>query len=201
MPTPSQHDLSLQLQRLHATGFFDKLSAAAAINAFAPEFFFAIASRETNCVNELGDFQGGVYHGVGIVQIDVQHDVARQARDDGTWKTDPDPLIVFGASLLADNIRQSLAAFPAWTSDARLKVAASGYNCGMARAIAAAKDGDSDLRTTGHDYGKDVIARMAIFAALMAAQAPAPAPVQAPAATTQASSPAPVPAQDPAAAQ
>ncbi|HTA66107.1 MAG TPA: hypothetical protein VK753_11430, partial [Xanthomonadaceae bacterium] len=98
-------------------------------------------------------------------------------------------------------IRQSLAAFPAWTSDARLKVAASGYNCGMARAIAAAKDGDSDLRTTGHDYGKDVIARMAIFAALMAAQAPAPAPVQAPAATTQASSPAPVPAQDPAAAQ
>jgi hypothetical protein len=188
MTTPSQHDISVQLQRLHATGFYDKLSAQAAAHGFAPAFFFAIASRETNCVNELGDFQEGVYHGVGIVQIDVQHDLARQARDDGTWRTHPEPLIGFGATLLSDNIRRAREAFPTWSSDAQLKVAASGYNCGMGRAIAAAKDGDSDKRTTGHDYGRDVMARMAIFAALdqpaasvqATAQAPAPIPTPVP---------------------
>jgi len=169
MPTPTKHAISIQLKRLHTTGFFAKLSAQATANGFAPEFLFAIASRETNCVNELGDFHGGVYHGVGIVQIDAQHPIARKARDDGSWKTDPDPLIAFGAGLLAHNIRQARVAFPDWDADAQLKVAASGYNCGMPSAIAAAKDGDSDLHTTGHDYGRDVMARMAMFVALVAA--------------------------------
>ena len=47
------HDIQIQLARLHNTGFLDKLSQQAAANGFAPSFFFAIASRETNCVNEL----------------------------------------------------------------------------------------------------------------------------------------------------
>lgn len=167
MPTPSQAELAIQLQRLRQTGFYDKLDPEAILNGFATTFFCAIASRETNCVNELGDFQGGQYHGVGIVQIDIQHDIARQARDDGTWKTDPDPLIAFGAQLLADNIAQARTAFPNGTGDDQLKIAASGYNCGMARAIAGANAGDSDLHTTGHDYGADVMARKAIFDGLI----------------------------------
>ena len=168
MTTPSTALLSRQLKRLHRTGFYDKLDAQATAQGFPTSFFCAIASRETNCVNELGDFQDGEAHGVGIVQIDVQHAIAQQARDDGSWTTNPDPLIAFGAQLLADNISQAQQEFPDWTSDQQLKVSASGYNCGMARAIAAANAGDSDTHTTRQDYGNDVMARKAAFDGLIA---------------------------------
>ena len=161
--TPSEHELLHQLHRLRDTGFADKLAHHANAHGFPVAYFYAIASRETNCVNELGDFQGGENHGVGIVQIDIQHDIARQARDSGSWKTNPDPLIEFGAQILASNIGQARHHFPAFDQHQVLKIAASGYNGGMGRAIPDAEQGDSDRRTTGHDYGADVMARMAIF--------------------------------------
>ena len=49
-----------------------------------------------------------------------------------------------------------------------MKVAASGYNCGMTNAIAGAQHGDSDKHTTGKNYGRDVMTRMAIFEELIA---------------------------------
>jgi hypothetical protein len=168
MATPTQGQLAAQLQRLRDTGFDLKLASQAGANGFAPEFFFAIASRETNCVNELGDKQSDGDHGVGIVQIDIQHPIALQARDDGSWKTNPDPLIAFGAQLLATNIHQAMNVFPDLDPDMQLKIAASGYNCGMGRAISGQRNGDSDQHTTGGDYGADVMARMAIFQQLTA---------------------------------
>jgi len=165
-----EHDLGIQLSRLRNTGFDTKLKAQADAKGFASSYFFAIASRETNCVNELGDFQNGEAHGVGIIQIDVQHDIARAARDSGSWRTDPDPLIDFGAQLLADNIAAATRAFPDLGGDDHLKIAASGYNCGIESAIAAARDGDSDANTTGHNYGQDVMARKAILERLITPQ-------------------------------
>jgi hypothetical protein len=38
----------------------------------------------------------------------------------------------------------------------------------MNRAIAGAQSGDSNKATTGHDYGRDVMTRMAIFEELIA---------------------------------
>jgi hypothetical protein len=168
MATPTQEQLAEQLQRLRQTGFDLKLASQAGANGFAPEFFFAIASRETNCVNELGDVQGDGAHGVGIVQIDIQHPIALQARDDGGWRTNPDPLIAFGALLLASNIHQAMNVFPGLSPDRYLKIAASGYNCGMGNAISGQRNGDSDQRTTHGNYGADVMARMAIFQQLTA---------------------------------
>ena len=168
---PTQEQLAGQLQKLQQTGFDQKLASAATANGFTPEFFFAIASRETNCVNELGDKQADGFHDVGIVQIDIQHPIARQARDDGSWQTDPDPLIAFGAQMLAGNIRQAQNVFPELSADQQLKVAASGYNCGMGNAIAGQRNGDSDQRTAHGNYGADVMARMAIFQQLMAPSA------------------------------
>lgn len=167
MPTPTQNQLLNQLHSLRHTGFFDKLNQEATANGFAPAFFFAIASRETNCLNILGDFIHGEAHGVGIVQIDIQHPIALQARNSGTWKTSPDPLIKFGAEMLANNIKAATTHFPTMSAHEQLKVAASGYNCGMPRAINGAEHGDSDSHTTGHDYGRDVMTRMAIFEALI----------------------------------
>jgi hypothetical protein len=166
MVTKSQ--LLNQLHSLRHTGFATKLETSATAHAFPVPFFFAIASRETNCINELGDFQHGEFHGVGIIQIDIQHPIARQARDSGSWKTNPDPLIEFGAGILATNISKAKQKFPTFNSQQQLKVAASGYNCGIERAIFGAEHGDSDKLTTGKDYGRDVMTRMAIFEELIA---------------------------------
>ena len=157
-----------QLHSLRHTEFAQKLEEQATAHDFPTPFFMAIASRETNCINELGDFQHGEFHGVGIIQIDIQHPIAREARDSGSWKTNPEPLLEFGAQLLANNIAQARKALPHFNDQQLLKVAASGYNCGIARAITGAKHGDSDKATTLKNYGRDVIARMAIFEELIA---------------------------------
>lgn len=165
MPTKIQ--LLNQLHSLRHTGFAPRLEQHANAHGFSTPFFFAIASRETNCINELGDFQKGEFHGVGIIQIDIQHPIARQARDGGSWKTNPDPLIDFGAQILQANIAKAKQRFPNLSAEQQLKIAASGYNCGINRAITGAEHGDSDKLTTGKDYGRDVMTRMAIFAELI----------------------------------
>jgi hypothetical protein len=169
MPTPTKSQLLNQLHGLRNTGFADKLAQHAAAHSLPTEFFFGIASRETNCRNILGDQINGVFHGVGIVQIDIQHQIALTARDTGSWKTNPDPLIEFGAQILASNLKQAQQKFPIVTAEQHLKIAASGYNCGMGNAIKGQQQfGDSDKRTTGHDYGRDVMNRMSLFAELIA---------------------------------
>jgi hypothetical protein len=168
MPTPGKSTLRSQLKSLRDTGFAQKLQQQAEAHGLATPFFFAIASRETNCRNILGDKQQGEFHGVGIVQIDIQHPLARKARDTGTWQTNPDPLIEFGAQILADNLKQAKNKLPSLSAAKQLKAAASGYNCGIGNAVKGANQGDSDLRTTGHDYGRDVLARAAIFEELIA---------------------------------
>jgi hypothetical protein len=166
--TPTKMQLLNQLHSLRHTGFAAKLEQHATAHSFPTSFFFAIASRETNCLNILGDPQHGQFHGVGIIQIDIQHPIARQARDSGTWKTNPEPLIEFGAQMLKDNITRAEQRFPNFNAQQHLKIAASGYNCGMGNAIAGALHGDSDIHTTGHNYGRDVITRMSIFEELIA---------------------------------
>ena len=165
---PTKNEILLQLHSLQHTGFADKMKAIAATHGFPATYFFAIASRETNCLNILGDFQGGQFHGVGIVQIDIQHKIAKDARDSGTWKTNPDPLLAFGADILKSNIHAVAVAFPAFSARQQMKVAASGYNCGVGSAIDGAKHGDSDMHTTGKDYGRDVMLRMDLFDELIA---------------------------------
>lgn len=168
MATPSKKIILSQLQRLRKTGFGEKLDKAAVKHGFPKPFFFAIASRETNCRNILGDLRNGEFHGVGIVQIDIQHSIARKARDSGSWKTNPDLLIDFGAQLLENNLARARKEFPLLTPGEQLKIAASAYNCGIARAISGQRQGDSDRQTTGKDYGRDVMARMTIFEKLIA---------------------------------
>ena len=168
MSTPSKKALLNQLHSLHHTGFDQTLDQFATQHGFPTPFYFAIASRETNCVNELGDPRNGEFHGVGIVQIDIQHPIARQARDNGSWKTNPDPLIDFGAQILQDNIHKAKQELTNFNEQQQLKIAASGYNCGIVNAVSGARQGDSDKHTTGRDYGRDVMTRMAIFEELIA---------------------------------
>jgi hypothetical protein len=73
MPTPSKAQLQIQLDRLSSTGFGEMLTQFSQANDLPRSFFYAIASRETNCRNILGDIRDDGPHGVGIVQIDIQH--------------------------------------------------------------------------------------------------------------------------------
>lgn len=179
MPTPPPSEIQAQFAHLRSTGLDTLLATHATANGFPRSFLFAIASRETNCQNILGDIENDQAHGVGIIQIDVQHPIAQQARDSGSWKTNPEPLIDFGAKLLAANLvqvkhilvdlRSPTDKFVNNGPNDLLRVTASGYNCGVSRAITAARTGgDCDPFTTGKDYGRDVIARMALFEALLA---------------------------------
>ena len=164
--TPSKIQLLGQLGKLRLSKLYYLLKKSAAAHGLPLSYVIAVASRETNCVNELGDFRGGEYHGVGIMQIDVQHDIARQARDSGSWRTDPGPLIDYGCGILRANLDAAAKVYPHNDFEQNLKVAASGYNCGLLNAYRGVKKGDSDSYTTGRDYGRDVLARMAVFRSL-----------------------------------
>lgn len=166
--TPTRTQLVIQLDNIQHNGLLGRLKIAADANGLPLAFVVAIASRETNCNNILGDWQGGEHHGVGIMQIDVQHDIARKMRDDGSWKWNPQPLIDFGCALLAQNLLTVQSHLPALPLAVQQQIAAAGYNCGVQRAIGAAMAGDPDSKTTGKDYGRDTMARMAVFEQLLA---------------------------------
>ncbi len=163
MTTLTKPEILAQFHSLQHTGFDTRLEQRAAGHGLPAALLYAIASRETNCLNTLGDFQAGEAHGIGILQIDIQNPIARQARDSGSWKTDPDPLLEFGARLLQDNLASLKREHPLFSGRQLLKVAASAYNCGPKNALTGLKNGDSDHLTTGHNYGRDVMTRMAIF--------------------------------------
>jgi hypothetical protein len=108
----TEAQIAVQLRILDESGFFDKLTRWAATYGLPPMFVFAIASRETNCLNMLGDYQPAAAdglgrqqpHGVGIMQVDIQHQIAREMLADGTWRTQPDRLIAVACNFLADDL-------------------------------------------------------------------------------------------------
>ena len=166
--------IAAQLQHLRATGFDQKLAAAAAAHGLAPALVFAIASRETGCRNLLGDIHRGEARGVGILQIDVQFPIARRARNDGTWATNPDPLIAFGVAMLAGNLAAAERDFPLLPRPEQLRIAADGYHEGMGRAARLRSAGpDPDSETAGGNYGRDVVARMEVLDRLLRTEAAA----------------------------
>jgi Transglycosylase SLT domain len=160
--------LEKQLQTIRSNGLFAKLEKAARAHGIETAYLLAIGSRESGLRNILGDYRGGLAHGVGILQIDVQHPIALHARDTGSWWPNPDPLIAFGAALLASNLKSVRALRPAFDDRQAHKCAASAYNCGLGNALAGSAKGDSDKFTTGGSYGRDVMDRMAIFQDLLA---------------------------------
>lgn len=153
----------LQLFTLKHDGCFEPMKEAAAKHGLPLAFVCAIASRETNCHNILGDFREGGYHGVGVMQIDIQHDIAREAVASGSWKYHPAPLIEFGCSLLAANRGRAYDDLRL-AGDSLLRFTAAAYNAGYGGAERGhGEGGDCDRFTTGHDYGRDVMSRMAVF--------------------------------------
>lgn len=164
MPVPAVL-LRAQFALARARGLTDLIAAEAKAAGVPVWIADGIASRETNYVNRLGDYVAGSgYHGVGLVQVDIQHDFARALRDNGGWKTNPRLLVAYGMKLLSDYYCQVRRALPLLTEEAGWRVAASAYNCGVGPAIeGSVKHASSDYHTTGKNYGRDTMERAAIF--------------------------------------
>ena len=79
----TENDLKRQFERAKKNGWIKTFKSAAATYQFPPEVLMAIASRETNMRNIIGD--GG--HGYGLVQIDDRS--FPEWCNSGLWK---DPL-------------------------------------------------------------------------------------------------------------
>lgn len=158
----TEDDLKRQYGAAAIRGWIHFFRKAALTYGFDPALLLAIASRETNLRNIMGDWRNGAYRGYGIMQVDVGTDPDFCAK----WR--PEEIgasIERGAAILAAK-RQQLA-----TADCtELRTLAAAYNCGAAGVLRQIrKKLDPDLATTGGDYGADVLARMKVFAKLLAA--------------------------------
>jgi soluble lytic murein transglycosylase-like protein len=154
-------EFQIEYNRAKTNGWLPLFQAAAAAHDFPPELLMGIASRETNMKDIKGDFQGGIYHGYSLMQIDIGTDPTFCK----AWRpnVNVDQSIERGAQILASK-RDYLRAH----GYADLKDIAAAYNTGernVVKSLAAGRD--SDLTTTGHNYGSDVMARSAAFKLLL----------------------------------
>lgn len=165
---PSTASLRAQVDQLAADGLAPMLRKHADRVGLPVSLLYAVASRETDGRNILGD--GG--NGVGLMQIDARHHpLARHFRDTGRWRDDPEPLIAYAATLLADGLAQARATLPGYPAQAQLHVALGAYNCGLQALTIASNGGrDPDACTTGNNYAQDVLMRMAGFEELLASR-------------------------------
>ena len=156
-----------QFAHARTTGLVTICRSAERRHRLPRALLLAVASRETNCRDVVGDFG----HGRGVFQIDdrFHHEWLAEHGSDRPGRTPPvaDAAELAG-TLLADAL--AVAHNHELAGDRATKFAASAYNAGLGGALAGLERGNSDLETTGRDYGADVVARMHILRALERAQ-------------------------------
>lgn len=157
--TPARTTLSTQLTRARNNGWIPFFSEAAQRFNFPVPLLLAIASRETNVRNIIGD--GG--HGRGIMQIDDRSfpDFANSGA-----AMDPRQNIIKGGEVLSGKRR--FLSGRGVSGQLLMRASIAAYNGGEGRVINAINQGrDIDSVTTHGDYSADVLARSAIFTELL----------------------------------
>jgi hypothetical protein len=164
MRTFTKAALTAELARARANGWDAAMAAAETAKTLPPGILLAVASQETDMNDVVGD--GG--HGRGLFQIDDRSHTDFLQRNGGSGAGKKPPIAA--ATLYAAGILR-------WGFDYgesngvkaadRLKFMLSAYNAGAGGAIAGYREGDSDRRTTGGDYGRAVLLRYALFQELL----------------------------------
>lgn len=162
--TYTRQSLRAELGRARSAGW-EACCFEAETRAELPRgLLLAIASRETDMNDVVGD--GG--HGRGLFQIDDRSHTSFLAKHGASGPGGKPPVkeaAKYAAQLVRDNLEfGSRKGVP---ERDRLKFALSAYNAGPGGALKGWEAGDSDARTTGADYGRDVLARFAHFQALL----------------------------------
>jgi len=155
----SQADLQRQLGVAERKGWTAICSEAERGKGLSRGILLAIASRETGMRDVVGD--GG--HGRGLFQIDDRawpEWLAAHGADDPGERPPVADAARHAAWLLAENL--AFARRHGVPRAQLLRFAVSAYNAGPGGALRGFEEGDSDLHTTGRDYGVDVLGRLAM---------------------------------------
>jgi len=156
---PSRSVLLTQLNRTRSRGWLPFFNEAASQFSFPVALLLAIASRESNIQNILGD--GG--HGRGIMQIDDRSfpDFANSGR----WR-DPRLNILMGARVLSG--KQRFLSQRGVEGDLLRRGSVAAYNSGEGNVLRAIRRGLSvDAFTAHQNYSADVLGRAAVFSELL----------------------------------
>jgi beta-lactamase superfamily II metal-dependent hydrolase/soluble lytic murein transglycosylase-like protein len=157
--TPSRAVLASQLKRARDKGWIPFFTEAANRFNFPVALLIAVASRETNVMNIVGD--GG--HGRGIMQIDDRSfpDFARSGR-----AMDPRQNILKGAEVL--NGKRLFLSRSGVSGQLLTRASVAAYNHGEGNILRNIRNGrDVDSGTAHNDYSEDVLARAAVFTELL----------------------------------
>ena len=168
------HHMKAQFKLAVKNGWVDAFEEAAAKRGFPVAVLMAIASRETNMRNIIGD--GG--HGYGLMQID-DRSFADWCKS-GAWKEGAQG-IAMGALVLdqkrtqieqgkGKKLKVGNTSFTGanFTDAELLQIAVAAYNSGLRSYMNFSLNGNPDKGTTGHDYSADVMNRSERFKALLA---------------------------------
>lgn len=152
--TWTRDNLQAQLHAAKRSGIYQVLHDAAAKHSLGFGYVLAIASRETGLRHIRGDHG----HGYGVMQLDD-----RSHHIPADWETNPERIVSLCCTELASHVAWAERHWPELTARQHLKVAAAAYNSGRKNTTASIAEGNCDLRTTGQDYGWDVLKRMEMF--------------------------------------
>jgi hypothetical protein len=169
-----ENDLKKQFVKAKDNGWIAFFEKAGRDYKFSTDILMAIASRETNMRNIIGDRR----HGYGIMQVD-----SRSFPDwcnSGLWR-DVNAAIQQGA-LVLDHKRETVrngqgkrlkvkkttfTGKPNLTNAELLRTAIAAYNSGLWAYWGLSERDDPDCRTTGKDYSSDTLARAKVFQKLL----------------------------------
>jgi peptidoglycan hydrolase-like protein with peptidoglycan-binding domain len=149
--------LAEQVSRARARGWATIMRNAERRHKLPAGLLLALASRETDMEDVVGD-KG---HGRGLFQIDDRFHAdwlaAHGAPGSATTPRVKDAAD-FAASMLESNL--AFAKQKGVPAPDQLRFACSAYNAGAGGALEGQQSGDCDRRTTGGDYGRDVLERL-----------------------------------------
>jgi peptidoglycan hydrolase-like protein with peptidoglycan-binding domain len=149
--------LAEQVSRARARGWATIMRNAERRHNLSAGLLLALASRET----DMEDIVGDKGHGRGLFQIDDRFHAdwlaAHGAPGSATTPRVKDAAD-FAASMLESNL--AFAKQKGVPAPDQLRFACSAYNAGAGGALEGQQSGDCDRRTTGGDYGRDVLERL-----------------------------------------
>lgn len=159
-PKWTKAHLTAQFNRTKLNNWLELFKSMAAKYSWPTSYLLAISSRETNIRQIKGDFRDGIYHGYGLMQVDIKTD----PNFCKNWKPEPVlPSLERGVQILSSKRAYLLQR---GITDDRAFLAS--YNTGEGNVSKSHSRGlDYDRTTTSHDYGKDVLARARVFQELL----------------------------------
>lgn len=176
----SPQDIARQYQKVKRRGWLPVFQREAKRAGTSTAHLLGIGSRETNLENIRGDFRGGIYHGAGVLQVDIGTD-PEYVR---TWTPDKwEGSVVRGTDILISKIDDTLktqnkrvavrgrsfVGKPVEADDLR-RIATAAYNCGRWAYYHFSNGNNVDSSTTGGQYSRSVYDRAIGFAKLLEAE-------------------------------